>query len=240
MAETEKYEYPDFQYGQTDQSQLLQDFAEDVEDDLWTLYKKQAGENLEAYKAVYLNSSNQAMLHVADSTNTCIGLTTESATISWDVRVQRIGEIYNGDWTWTPGAPIYVDTTTAGELTEVVDDEHREFIGWASDATSILLAIDQTERDKILDTLKLRLASNAFGYESVVDVSITSQLLTDDTTGVVTNTIKEVSGTGDDQTINDNDASLTDEIIKIKTDLDNLASKVNEVITALENCGVLT
>lgn len=84
----------------------------------------------------------------------------------------------------------------------------------------------------------------------------TAQALTDSSGGTPTQTVKAVSGSGADADINDNFASLTDEIEKLRADnaalktalegtidyCDALKAKVNGLLTALRKtggCGVL-
>lgn len=235
---TVKYEFESFQYGATDLSDLLDAAWQRADDYIHTYYRMVAGEALSAYKAVYMDTSKELKHCAADGTQVCIGITIESASASAYVRAQRIGEISNSNWSWTPGATIYVDST-AGELTEV-QPTYPQMVGIASDSTSILLLIDTTERDKVLDSLKLVGASKTFGDDSIADVATTAETLTSDSTGTVSNTIQNVNGSGADDEVNDNFASLTDEVNKLRTDNENQKAKINEIITALEDVGILT
>ena len=84
----------------------------------------------------------------------------------------------------------------------------------------------------------------------------TAEALTDSSGGTATQTVAAVSGSGADATINNNFASLTDEINKLRTDnavlkaalegtidyCDALKTKLNELIAILrktDGCGVL-
>lgn len=84
----------------------------------------------------------------------------------------------------------------------------------------------------------------------------TAQALTDNSGGSATQTVKAVAGSGADTNINDNFASLTDEIEKLRADnadlrtvlegtidyCDALKTKVNELLGKLRKtggCGVL-
>jgi len=98
--------------------------------------------------------------HISDSTNKPItganwaiywiqagssGIAWVSGTayISNEIRIHRMGEIINAGWAWaTIGAPIYLDPTTAGELTQTPPDENSQIIGYALTATNILVMIE--------------------------------------------------------------------------------------------------
>lgn len=60
----------------------------------------------------------------------------------------------------------------------------------------------------------------------------TSETLTDSTSGVVSNTISAVSGSGDDAGINNALASLTDEVNKLKNDIASLVDYCNALKTS--------
>lgn len=61
----------------------------------------------------------------------------------------------------------------------------------------------------------------------------TSETLTNSTGGVISNTIGAVSGSGADTQINDNFASQTDEINKLRADVLELRSKIVTLLAAL-------
>jgi hypothetical protein len=67
----------------------------------------------------------------------------------------------------------------------------------------------------------------------------TAAALTDSTAGTATQVIAAVSGSGDDTTINDNLASLTDEINKLITDLANAKQVLNQMLDDLQLNGLL-
>ena len=86
--------------------------------------------------------------------------------------------------------------------------------------------------------------SNIPGSTTVSDVAAeTAEALTDSSGGTASNTIAAVSGTPDDTNINNNFASLTDEITKLRADNAELRTKVNALLAALRKtsgCGVLS
>ena len=82
-------------------------------------------------------------------------------------------------------------------------------------------AIYSTNFTKINTKLGIPMSSAKVpGVPTVADPAVqTSETLTDNTSGTVSNTIAAVSGTGDDSGINDAIASLIDEINKLKADI---------------------
>ncbi|RLI86750.1 MAG: hypothetical protein DRP01_03540 [Archaeoglobales archaeon] len=94
------------------------------------------------------------------------------------------------------------------------------------------------------DALRLSGATKDFGADSVSDpAALVSEDLTDNSGGTATQTVKQISGTGADTDINDNFASITDEINKMRDDIENLRNTLITLLQALRTitgCGVLS
>jgi len=72
------------------------------------------------------------------------------------------------------------------------------------------------------------------GTSTVITTPIlTTELLTDNSSGTPVNTINAVSGSGADAEINNNFSSITEEIIHIKNDLENIRNKQLELLEKL-------
>jgi hypothetical protein len=98
------------------------------------------GETVAAYKTVYLKSDGKYYKTVADSNNYHImGLTIEGGILDDEIRIQKIGEITDSSWTWTVGAKLYNDISTAGEMTETRPAEFAQVLGIALTATTVML-----------------------------------------------------------------------------------------------------
>lgn len=96
-------------------------------------------------------------------------------------------------------------------------------------------AIYTTNFEKINSKLGHPMSANKIpGVPTVSDPAIqTSETLTDSTGGTVSNTIAAVSGSGADATINNNFASTTDEINKLKADVLALRTTVVYLLSEL-------
>lgn len=79
-----------------------------------------AGATLSGHRIVRLNSSGQASYasnDVPSDGEAALGLTLGAAAIGGNVSVQRVGDIAEPSWVWTPGEAIYLGTS--GQLTQI-------------------------------------------------------------------------------------------------------------------------
>lgn len=59
-----------------------------------------------------------------------------------EIRIHRMGKLTNPGWTWgTIGAPIYLDGSTAGALTQTPPATNAQIVGFAMSATSMIVVI---------------------------------------------------------------------------------------------------
>jgi hypothetical protein len=59
-----------------------------------------------------------------------------------EIRIHRMGEIVNTGWAWaTIGAPIYLDPSTAGALTQTAPADNVQIVGYAKTATTMIVML---------------------------------------------------------------------------------------------------
>lgn len=108
--------------------------------------------------------------------------------------------------------------------------------GWNAVHTANMEKLD----NKLLGCL---LADKNLGDDTVIDpTAITMEIITDSSGGSATNTIKAISGSGADIDINDNFASITDELAKAKADITELRTQVVALLSVIRKtggCGIL-
>lgn len=121
-------------------------------------------------------------------------------------------------------------------LTTGLETIDYETEGWSAIESANVEKIDLTLRGPFL-------ADEILGSVVVADpAGVTAENLTDSTGGSVSNTISAVSGSGADAGINDNFASLTDEVKKLRSDVVVLSTLCTTLLAALRKtggCGVL-
>ena len=103
--------------------------------------------------------------------------------------------------------------------------------GWNAVHTSNMELLDE----KLVGLL---LADKYLSEETIADPdSITMDDLTDSTSGTAATTIVAISGSGADSDINDNLASLTEQLTKAKADIVALRSTVDTLLNLLRKTG---
>ena len=99
--------------------------------------------------------------------------------------------------------------------------------GWSAIEKTNLELIDVDLRGPFLATKNLGEVAQADESTTQADpAAITAVALTDSTTGTATQTIADATATFSQTITNDNNASLTDEINKLKADVDELRTKL--------------
>ena len=79
------------------------------------------GATVNAGQVVYLKSDGKWYLARANSTATSAGdlaIALDSGVAGGKGRLVKLGYVNNTAWSWTPGAPLYLSTATAGGLTQ--------------------------------------------------------------------------------------------------------------------------
>lgn len=146
---TSIYEFDTIAISTTGWNAILSNVIQQIEDNLWSKLKYKYGETIAAYKAVYYEAASSAATSateegklykaIANGGLPCIGLTIEAGVLNDSKRIQRVGEITDPAWTWYPGDLLWVDETTAGELTDIEPSAGGQLMGQAITATTILL-----------------------------------------------------------------------------------------------------
>jgi len=96
------------------------------------------GESITVGQAGYIKSDGLIWLAQADGTKQpAYGLAYESGSASDEKRIQTIGRMTNTSWAWNTGQYVYLDPTTAGNLTQPAPGSNVQRIGIAVSATSI-------------------------------------------------------------------------------------------------------
>jgi len=136
---TDKYDLHLAEYSVQGWDAIMETDMEILDDVIASRILATVGETVAAYEAVYIKSDGKVWLATADGTDMpAIGLMIESGVADDVKRVQRSGVITNVAWSWsTIGGYVYLDPTTAGDLTETAPGANAQVIGTVLSATSI-------------------------------------------------------------------------------------------------------
>ena len=140
MGLTDKYEFEEIAYGMQGWNGIMQTNFEKIDAHLHTRGQGTCGEDIDTYEAVYWKSDGKIWLAQADGTaQPCIGIMIEDSLTDELMRFQIAGPSTNVAWSWTVGAPIYLDPTTPGALTETPSGSNAQILGYAQSATTLFL-----------------------------------------------------------------------------------------------------
>lgn len=108
-----------------------------------------AGATLSLFNAVYMDSTGKWQPTSASGSGTypCRGLANAAVSSGTSTPVLTLGVARNDSWTWTPGADIYI-STTSGALTQTAPSATGNIIqkiGFALSATAIYVNIGSAE-----------------------------------------------------------------------------------------------
>jgi len=106
------------------------------------------GETVTAYQpACFAAADSKWYKAKADGTlQPAHGLFLEGGDEDDDVHIFRMGLITNAGWAWASlGAPIYLNPSTAGAMTQTPPGANRQIIGYAISATSMLVVPTPSE-----------------------------------------------------------------------------------------------
>jgi len=136
---TEKYDLHTIDYSVQGWDAILNTDMEKLDDMITSRMINTIGETVAQYDAVYLKSDGKFWKAQADGTKQpALGLMIESGVADDEKRIQREGVITNVAWSWTTiGAYVYLDGSTAGDLTETEPSSNAQVIGYVLSATSI-------------------------------------------------------------------------------------------------------
>ena len=108
------------------------------------------GESINAYQALYQNPTDRKWYKaLADGTKQpCLGLAVEGGNANQTIRIHRLGEIANANWSWTGGA-VFLSDTVEGGLTETKPSSNAQLIGYSLSSTKLLVGIESGFSDSI-------------------------------------------------------------------------------------------
>lgn len=136
---TNKYDLHTAEYSVSGWDAILTADMEALDEIINSRVVGQLGETVAAYQPLYLAADGKWYLAQADGTKQpAQGLAVEGGDADDEVRIYRLGEAENEEWTWTPG-PVYLDADTAGALTQTRPAQYPQVIGYAVSATVIYL-----------------------------------------------------------------------------------------------------
>ena len=141
---TSRYDLHTIDYSVQGWDSILATDMEKLDDIIPTRSIVTLGETVAAYDALYLKAADSKWYKAqADGTKQpSLGLACESGALDDEIRLHRVGEITNTSWAWaTIGAPIYLDPTTAGALTQTRPASNIQLVGYALSATKMLVLI---------------------------------------------------------------------------------------------------
>ncbi len=136
---TNKYDLHTAEYSVSGWDAILSADMEALDEIINSRVIGQLGETVAAYQALYLAADGKWYKAQADGTKQpAQGLAVESGDADDEIRIYRLGEAENEDWTWTIG-PVYLDADTAGALTQTRPARYPQLIGYAVSATVLYL-----------------------------------------------------------------------------------------------------
>jgi len=142
---TDKYNLQTIEYSSQGWDSIFGTDIEAIDEHIPTRILATLGETVAAYKAGYFKASDSKWYKAqADGAKQpCHGIFIEGGDADEIVRIHRMGEITNAGWAWASlGAPIYLDPSTAGELTQTKPAiPNPQIIGYALSATKMLALI---------------------------------------------------------------------------------------------------
>lgn len=145
MTDTAKYELEEISYGVSGWNGVATSNFQALDDFLHTYRLGTLGESVSQYDAVYLNTDGKWYKALANITKQpALGLAIEVGIADDEIRIQRIGPITNGAWSWSVALPVYLSPSTPGGLTQTAPgSDVRQLIGEAETATKIFIDIEK-------------------------------------------------------------------------------------------------
>jgi hypothetical protein len=141
---TDKYDLHTVDYSVQGWDAIMTTDMEKIDDMIPTRILGTLGETVTAYQALYLKAADSKWWKAqADGAKQpCLGLAIEGGSADDEIRIHRMGEITNAGWSWaTIGAPIYLDASTAGAMTQTKPSANIQIVGYALSATKMLTLI---------------------------------------------------------------------------------------------------
>lgn len=108
------------------------------------LYRYIAGEDVSALRVVRYAEGTHRVLYARPpevEARCPLGVTVTGVLAGEEVTVRRDGELTDGSWTWTPGAPVLLGAAGALTQTQPPSQPYLVVIGIAITATTIVINI---------------------------------------------------------------------------------------------------
>ncbi len=142
---TAKYDLHTIEYSVQGWDAIMSSDMEKIDNFMPTRIIGILGENISAYQALYQKSTDRKWYKaLADGIKQpCLGIAVEGGSAGDSIRIHRMGEITNNNWSWT-GGPVYLSNTTPGGLTETKPSENSQLIGYSLSSTKLLVMIEST------------------------------------------------------------------------------------------------
>lgn len=136
---TAKYDLHTIDYSVQGWDSILATDMEILEDVIGTRILGVLGETVAVYAPVMLKSDGLFYNAKADGTlQPGVGIARQTGNVGDTICIQYHGEISTATWTWTIGAPVYVSSASAGELTQTEPTNGNIVpVGYAISATCI-------------------------------------------------------------------------------------------------------
>jgi hypothetical protein len=143
MSISDKYEFETMEYGVTGWDGILNTNFQKMEEHMNAIRVGTLGETVAAYKAVYLASTGKWMKAISTGIATstpAMGITLNAGVLNDSVRIQRVGRLINTGWTWTPGRPVYLSESVAGDITQTAPaGAYVQVLGYAEETDRLFL-----------------------------------------------------------------------------------------------------
>jgi len=142
--DNDKYGLHDVLYGVQGWDAIMATDMQIINDQMPTRIIGTLGETVVAYQALYQKAADSKWWKAkADGAKQpCQGLAVEGGDADDEIRIHRMGEITDVSWAWgTIGAPIYLDASTAGALTQTAPPDNVQIIGYAKSATTMIVIL---------------------------------------------------------------------------------------------------
>lgn len=114
-----------------------------------------AGTNLSFGQSVYLASADSKWELAKGNAEATIkpmtGIVCVAGNENAAVKILLFGTIREDDWSWTAGAPIFIDPDTAGSLTqtELTTGEYQKCVGWGHYTANEMLVVPNPDWVKV-------------------------------------------------------------------------------------------
>jgi hypothetical protein len=146
MSQTSKYDLDLTDYSVTGWNGILKSGMEEIDIYLQTRILATLGETVAVGDALYLKSDGKYWKSKAVATQQpTVGLAIEVGNADDEIRIQRVGPMTNGGWSWGGGVggKLYVSDATDGLIVETRPLAFAQRVGFVLSATSIFIMVEE-------------------------------------------------------------------------------------------------